>query len=284
MYGQVFTYDFDKVPQDIIEGIIKGGYKIYDGVVRDSGNKYQIIKHLPLKPLNDIPSEVYSLAGMSTKLVAANAAIVGVATVAVMGAIIVATKYLANKIDKLQLKIDEIQKELKDQNLLFYLKIINDYYGVVLSAREILYIRKISKQNYNTLILQKLSELSTERNKLVSIVDNILNLIGDFSVEHQSICIDFVNNSLDLLPKGVFIESQLAYASELFEYGDQIREFNLRKYEHLIEQYKQWGNQNYQKIVTGKIDNSVKVFDYNVEELKQFFGSTENQKLLSLPV
>jgi hypothetical protein len=86
--------------------------------------------------------------------------------------------------------------------------------------------------------------------------------------------------TFDLVPKGVFIESQAAYKIERLHLGDNIRSTAEKKYFAVIENYRDWGNRKYRSIVEGKIDDSTKALEYKFQDIKSLVTSEENKLLL----
>lgn len=275
---------WEKVQPQYIEGVKSGKYAQYDGILRNASGRREIVKHLPLEPviLSDSALNAKSLLEVSKSVQAAQAAITGaiaISTTAIMGAIVISTAYLAKKIDKLQLSINTIQKEIQDQNLIYYTEKIADYFGAVESVREIIATTELVDENKD-LILMKISHLGTQRCQMFSFINSLLYLSDGFTPNSKAVALDFVNTSMMLFPKGICIESQAAYKIERFHCGDAIRIGGQEKYRQLIENYKCWGNEKFRSIYNGNVSSGEQVLMGKLDEIRTVVNSEENALLL----
>lgn len=284
--GNVFyRVMWEKVPSQYIEGLNSGKYAMYNGVLRNTSASREIVKHLPLEAitLNDSALNAGNLLEVTKGVQAAQAAITGaiaISTAAVMGAIVVSTTYLSKKIDKLHLSINNIQKEIHDQNLVYYADKIAGYFGAVESLREIIATTELVEENRD-LILMKISSLGTQRNQMVSFLNSLLWLSDGFTPSGKAAALDYLNMSMMLFPKGICIESQAAYKIERFHCGDVIRTGGQEKYRQLAENYRSWRNDKVRSIHAGSVTSGEQVLMSKLEDIKSVLSSEENKLLLN---
>jgi hypothetical protein len=253
---------------------------LINGVVRNVAANYQIVQHMPFEQIS--LNESQNLIDIAKSVQVAQSTVsslVAISSLAVMGAVIISTAYLANKLDNIQKAIDLLQREIHGQNLIYYTDRITSYFGSVEATRELINNNNVIIENPDLIIL-KLSELSNIRYQLVSFLDNLINLSDTFSIGHKSMAIDFINMTFDLIPKGVFIETQAAYKLERFHLGNSIRENAQKKYNHSIENYKAWANSKYNSVLKGTGDSNAKVFQDKYPNIKSLMTSEENRILL----
>lgn len=280
MNEKFFIIDWAKVQQETIKHLESGKARIINGVARNVEGKYQIIQHMPFTQV-DLPksSNLLDIAKSIQSTHAAVSSMVAISSVATMGAVVISTAYLSHKLDNIQRTIDKLQKEMHGQNLLYYNEKITTYFGTVEATRELINNSDIIVENPDLIIL-KISELSNIRNQLFSFLNNLITLSDNFTIEHKTMAIDFINMTFDLLPKGIFIESQAAYKTEKFYLGDSIRENAKIKYDHSIQNYKNWVNSKYRSVLKGEVDSNAVVFQSKFEDIKVLVSSEENKILL----
>lgn len=277
MKEKIFKIDLSKVNLDVLKKLETGEARIINGVARNIKDNSQILQHMPFKEVIYTSNQELSQVIQASQQ--AVTSMVAISSVAIMGAVIISTAYLSKKLDKIQKQIDNIHKEIQDQNIIYYSEKIANYFGALEATRELINDQKVVIENPD-LILLRLSDLSILRNQLTSFIDNIIYISDGFSSAHKALVIDFVNMTMDLLPKGIFVESQAAYKIERFYLGDNIRETAKLKYNNTIKMYKEWANDKYKKIVSGKSDKNVKAFQKSYKEIRSLYESKENELLL----
>lgn len=283
MTEQLYTIYWPAVRLDTVEMINKGSARILNGVARNSQN-FEIIQHMPFREVSVTESSnLLQSAKLLQQAQAATMTAISISTVAIMGAVIIATAYLSNKIDKLQEKIENIQKEIGDQNLLFYAEKVSFYFGSIESLRQLIYNKYVIEENKD-IIINALSNLLISRSQLISFVDNLIYLSDSFSNKHKEMVIEFINLTLELIPKGVFIESQAAYKLERFYLGDNIRQTSEKKYFEIMDKYKRWTNEKHKELIKGADNSSTKALMSKLDSIKSVINSEENKLLLSVSV
>lgn len=286
--GGLYRILWDQVSPQHIEGINNGQYAIFNGVLRNKAGNHEIVRHMPFEPISLAGETVKAgnLLEISKGIQTAQTVTMGavaVSTVAIMGAVVVATAYLAHKIEKLHKAVEAVQKEIQDQNIVFYTDKIANYFGSIEALREIMVTPELVEENKD-LLLMKISDLGTQRCQLCSFLDSILFISDGFSPENKAIALDFTNMAIDLLPKGVFVESQAAYKVERFRLGETIRKGTQVKYSQLMDNYRSWGNDRIRSIVTGKVGAGEQVLMDKLEDVKTVLHSEENQLLLEYSI
>lgn len=284
MSDELFIINWNDVKAETMDLLNNGKAKVVNGVARNIADKYKIIQHMPFKKVaysggKDLLKTVESVQNAQVLLTGA----VALSTLSIIGAIIISTNYLVGKLNVIQKKIDLIHKEIQDQNILYYFNKVSAYFGAIEATRELICSEKVVKENKDLLVM-KLSELSRLRNELFPFLDNLIFISDNFTLEHKMIAIDFVNTTFDLLPKGLFIESQAAYKIERFYLGDSIRENGISKYSHSIDLYKNWANAKYQAIVAGNPSSNTQVLKDKFQDIKKLISSEENKLMLKQPI
>jgi len=280
MEDKLFIINWERVSPETIQLLTSGQARVINGVARNVSDKYQIIQHMPFEQMS-LPqnSNLIEIAKNFHSAQHAIGGLVAISSVAIMGAVIISTAYLSNKLNSIQNKIDALQKELQGQNLIYYSDRITTYFGTVEATREIILNDSVVKENPDLIIL-KLSELSNMRNQLLSFLDNLVTMSDGFTASHKSIAVEFINMTFDLIPKGVFIETQAAYKIERFYLGDNIRNSAQKKYNNSIQNYRDWSHSKLQSVFKGGKDVGATVFNSKFDEIKALISSQENRYLL----
>jgi len=280
MDNEIYTIIWEKVRPETIELLKTGQARVINGVARDVSDNFKIVQHMPFEKID--VSDISNLSSAVKSLQHAQTIMLGmqvISSMAIIGAIVVATAYLSKKLDIIQEKIDMIKKELQDQNVVYYTEKISNFWGTTEATREIICNQDVVLENEDVVII-KLSELSTLRNQLFAFLNRLIFISDKFELEHKTLTIDFINMTIDLLPKAVFIESQAAYKIGRFHLGDNIRYSTKLKYYALIDNYKQWSNRQHQSIIKGDISSNTQAFANKYDDIKTLMFSTENQYLL----
>lgn len=241
----------------------------------------EVLQHLPFKAVR--LGESASLLPLGQKISAslgvASGAALAVSTVAVMGTIIACTVYLARKLDRLQQKIDVIERELQGQNMLFYADKITGYFGALESLRELMLDPETANENAD-LIVHKLAMVGALRCELYSFSDNLPHMAAQVTPHHQSLAVDFVLETVNLLPKGVYLETAAAYRIGRIRLGDTIREASRKKHTRTLEQLRRWANDSVKAIANGD-PRAVRISEHR-EAIRNVLDSEENTLLLTL--
>lgn len=282
---QFFTIDWSEVPQAVIEGLQNGSmrYSNANNAVywaQGSGNT-GIVKHLPFIPSN--LEKVDDLVNVSKAIQAAQniqLAATALSTGLIIGAIVIQTMYLSSKIDKLQATIDIVSQDIHSQNIIFYMSKVADYFGAVETARIYMQDRTL-KEEVRELATQVVVDLATRRNQLFNFIDNIIVIANSDSVSerHKSLIIDFVNISLELLPKGIFIERELNTFIDKYATADLVTGKAAQRYLSVVDSYRRWCNAQNKESAKGKIGLLINEKD---NDLKTLFKMEENKLLLPI--
>ncbi|WP_316347320.1 hypothetical protein [Desulfuromonas acetoxidans] len=276
---EIYTALWNQLPADVIDKIKSGMFKVNDyGMVVDKATN-RIVKHLQFDSLTQNPEQLMELAKNVQGLQTAMAGMVAISTVAIMGTVIACTAYLANQIEKLQESISELQKEIHDQNVIFYVEKIANYFGAVEALREVCASEEVVEENHD-LILNHLANLAVMRNQIFYFIDAVVKLSDSFSQDSKLLAIDFVNRSLDMLPKAIYLESQSAYKIGRIALATESRNQSYIKYNRLRESYRQWCNDKVRQIHEGKVSAGEAVLLHKKDEIKMIIDSEENRQLL----
>lgn len=246
---KVIVLDINKLPPPIKEGIANGVYKIFNGVVRDRGGN--IIKHIPQKVVELSPKDLQCLPSYLKSAQGTALAATALSTTVILGAVIIATTVIVNKLNEIQSSIDDIKKELQDQNLFQYFLQLKDYVAVSESLREILSSPECVDENRD-LVALKLNEISIKRNGLMLTMNERLKNIDNVSVEHKEVIVNFLDQSVALLPKIAYLESEGAGAIGKFKLSEKVNAEFSRKYTSIEFRYKQFLNNEIDRSIKGE--------------------------------
>lgn len=248
MTERVIILDIDKLSPAIKEGLENGVYKVFNGVVRDA--KGNIIKHIPQKILELNPKDLQNLPSLIKNAQGTVLAATALSTTVILGAVVVATTIIVNKLNEIQSSIDGIKKELQDQNLFQYFLQLKDYVAVSESLREILSSPECIEENMD-LIALKLNEISIKRNGLMLTMHERLKNIDNVSAEHKEVIVNFLDQSVALLPKIAYIESEGASAIGKFRLSEKVSSEFSKKYQHIEFRYKHFLNNEIDRSIKG---------------------------------
>ncbi len=246
---KVVILDIDKLPLAIKEGLNNGLYKVFNGVVRDSNGN--IIKHIPQKILEVSSKDLQNIPSLIKNIQGTTLAATALSTTVILGAVVVATTIIVNKLNEIQNSIDGIKKELQDQNLFQYFLQLKDYVAVSESLREILSSPECIEEN-NDLVTLKLNEISIKRNGLMLTMHERLKNIDTVSAEHKEVIVNFLDQSVALLPKIAYIEIEAARSIEKFKLCERINTEFGKKYQHVEFRYKRFLNNEIDKSIKGE--------------------------------
>lgn len=278
---RVFTLDWDKVTPEVYDAINNGSAVIRDGVAHWAKNsgKSGVAEWLPLKQVNIDPEQLGDLSKLLQSAQTTQLAAIGLSTTFIVGAIVIQTVYLSKKIDKLQEAIDLVSAEINTQNMLFYMEKMSKYFGVVESARVLLLDRSLVSETVS-IADNIITQLSIERNEVLSLIDNLIGIADQATDKHLAHMLDFINLMLDMLPKAMYIETQLCDRYEKFGLAEHLMRENTKRYNQSLGQYRTWCNTKAQAILRGENDPVALPFHEKKDELKDLFNCEYNQLLL----
>ncbi|PTP36316.1 hypothetical protein CWO07_09205 [Vibrio splendidus] len=278
---RVFTFDWDKVKPEVYEAINNGSAVIRDGVAHWAKNsgKSGVAEWLPLKQVNIDPEQLGDLSKLLLSAQTTQLAAIGLSTTFIVGAIVVQTVYLSKKIDKLQEALDLVSTEINTQNMLFYMEKMSKYFGVVESARVLLLDRSLVSET-RSIADNIITQLSIERNEVLSLIDNLIGIADQATDKHLTHMLDFINLMLDMLPKAMYIESQLCDRYEKFGLSEHLMRENTKRYNQSLGKYRTWCNTKAQAVLRGENAPVALPFHEKKDELKDLFNCKHNQDLL----
>ena len=278
----IFTFDWIKVYPDVMEALQNGKAILRDGVAywSDISGKSGIAQHMPLKQLPFNPASLNDVTQLVKAAQAAQFAAIGLSTGIIVGAIVVQTLYLANKIEKLQESIDIISTDINAQNAIFYMEKLSKYFGVVESSRVLLLDKSLVSET-GEIASHLIAQLGNERNEVLALIDNLIAYADKLNDRHLEMLLDFITMMLDVLPKAIYIESQLCDRYGKFRLAEHLMRENSKRYSTSLEYYRKWCNQKTRIAITGESDPEALAFHHKKDELKQLFHSEDNTVLLA---
>ena len=289
---QPYILEWAKLKPGVTEALLSGQARIFNGVARDVGDGHKILQHLPFRPidasefnggkhLSETAARLSNLPG--TEAIAAIQGALAISTAVTVGAVVLCTAYLANKLNALEAKIDCIQAELQNQNLLYYASRASAYFGTVEAVREIVARWQLVEENPD-LVAQAISRLAGQRHETLAFLNQLFRLVPRLTPESQALALDFYHATLDFFPKAVFVESQAAYKLDRFHLGDHIRQSSLLAYEESVAGYRTWANSELKKVISGAPESAGRLLQARMEDARRIISSPDNRVLLELSV
>lgn len=280
----IFTFDESKVYPKVLEGLKKKTVTIRDGVAywaEGSGNR-GIVQHMPLKEVAVNPEKITELATLTKTAHATQLAAVGLSTGIIVGAIVIQTAYLSKKIDTLQKNIDTMSQDINSQNVIYFMGKLSEYFGVVDSSRTLLLDKKLVNETVD-ISSQLITALSIKRHEIMSLIDHMIEHAHHLTDEHLSHMLDFITLMFNILPKAMYIESQLCDRYEKFRLANHLIKEGKTRYQKSLESYRSWSNEQVKKAITASNEPTARCFHKKRSDLEEIFSSKENPKLLYLP-
>jgi hypothetical protein len=194
---------------------------------------------------------------------------------------IVQTRYLAAKIEKLSLKIDGIAKDIAAQNKLFYIEKMADYIGSILTAKMFLDDRNVNLPI--GLCDNLMVQISSQRNGIVYLSRQIINNLitsSHASEVHANEMADFIYALLDLLPKAIFMEYLLSARVGRISLAEKVISDGRMQYEEFMSDYRKMLSEEKRKVVIGGGQNVI-IIRKQLDNIKLIMNSDENRYLLN---
>ncbi|MCG7602076.1 hypothetical protein MHM84_20245 [Halomonas sp. McH1-25] len=279
---KIWVVDESALSEKLIRALAEGKAVIHDGVAywAEGSGQTGIIQHLPFKETLVKSAEEAIKAAQMTTVIATAAS-----TCIVLGALIVQTKYLAAKLDKIQSTVDEISRDLHAQNIIYYMDKITDYIGCVEVARTLLSDRSLVDE-IKDIAYPLLASVAAKRNHALSFIDNILNLArntNELTDKHYELVVNFAHMMMEIMPLGMHIEYLLASRVGKPRLAEQILLDGAKRYDGAMNLYKDFLNEQHRALVRGSIGGRAEIYHRIEHKAEQLIGSQENRLLLSLP-
>lgn len=279
----VWVIDESNLSKTLLDALSQGKAAIHDGVAywAEGSGKTGIIQHIPFKETMLRSAEEAIKAAQMTTIMAAAAS-----TCIILGALIVQTKYLSEKLNKIQVTVDEIAKEIHSQNIIYYTDKITDYIGGVEVARTLLRDRNLAHE-IREVAFPLLATSAAKRNHALSFVDNVLNLArnsDDLTNKHYELIVNFAHMMLEIIPLGMHTEYLLASRIGKPQLAEQILLDGAERYQNAMDVYKDFLNEQHRSLVRGSIGNKAEIFHRIEKKAENLIRSDENNLLLSLPL
>ncbi|EPL60496.1 hypothetical protein B382_21046 [Stutzerimonas stutzeri B1SMN1] len=279
---KIWVVDEAALSEKLLKALAEGKAVIHDGVAywAEGSGQTGIIQHLPFKEtLVKSAEEAIKAAQMTTVMATA------ASTCIILGALIVQTKYLAAKLDKIQDTVDEISRDLHAQNIVYYMDKTTDYIGGIEVARTLLSDRGLADE-IKEVAYPLLASVAAKRNHALSFIDNILNLArstNELTNKHYELVINFAHMMMEIMPLGMHTEYLLASRVGKPRLAEQILLDGAKRYESAMNLYKGFLNEQHRALIRGSIGDKAEIFHRIEHKAEQLIGSQENRLLLSLP-
>jgi len=279
---KIWVVDETKLYPKLIQAMSEGKAVIHDGVAywAEGSGSTGVIQHLPFKETAmQSVEEALKMAQATTVMAAA------VSTGIILAAIVVQTRYLAGKLDKIQETVDVIAKDVHAQNIVFYMDKITEYVGHVEAARTLLKDRSLADE-VRELAIPLLMTLAGKRNQVLSFVDNILGLAKsskDVTPRHFELIANFAQMMLDLMPFGIHVEYLLTSRIGKLRLAEQVLLDGAERFNAALGVYRGFMNDLHRDFVRGQIGERASVYQSIEARAMQLIKSEESKILLSLP-
>ena len=277
----VFTFDWEKVIPDVINGLKNGTVTIRDGLAywAEGSGKKGILQHMPLKNLDFDPDKVTDLIKLTQTAHVTQLAAIGLSTSIILGAIIIQTVYLSRKIDKLQEKIDIVSQDTNSQNIIYFMGKLSEYFGILEASRTLLLDKALINET-TEISNQLIVALSIKRNEIMSLIDNLIGYSHNLTNKHLSHMLDFVILMFNLLPKALYVEAQLCDRYGKFQLANHLIKEGKIKYDNSLDIFRKWSNDQVKKAISGSSEPIAICFHEKRDTLAEIFNSKENSELL----
>ncbi|MBF8659613.1 hypothetical protein [Pseudomonas putida] len=279
---KIWVLDEAAFSKKLIDALAAGKAVIHDGVAyyAEGSGMTGIIQHLPFKETVFTSAEEALKAAQMTTIMATAAS-----TCVILGALIIQTKYLAAKLDKIQHTVDEIAKELHGQNIIYYMDKVTDYIGNIEVARTLLKDRNLVSE-IKDIAHPLLASAAAKRNHTLSFVDNILALAqnsNELTNKHYELVVNFAHMMLEIMPLGIHTEYLLAARIGKPMLAQLVLEDGADRYQGAMQQYKGFLNAQHRERVRGNIGDKGATLQRIEDKARQLIQSQENKLLLTLP-
>lgn len=283
---KIHILNFDKLSPEIINKINSEVYNVFNGVVREKNGA--IVKEIPTKILELSTKDLENLPACIQKAQGTALAATALSTTVILGAIVVATAIIVNKLKEIQKGIDAIQKELQDQNQFQYFLQLKNYVAASESMRELLKNHECIEENKD-LIAMKLNEVSIQRHGLMLTFRERLHNIEKVSPAHKEHIVTFLENAVALLPKIAYLESEGAKAIGRYKLSETINEQFSPEYKRIENNYIFFLEDELKKSLRGEsvlaedvLDNIKKKAKVEFEVNKSLLYVKDNVKILTV--
>ncbi|WP_137823533.1 hypothetical protein [Pseudomonas sp. D(2018)] len=279
---KIWVVDEAKLYPKLIQAMSEGKAVIHDGVAywAEGSGSTGVIQHLPFKETAvQSVEEALKLAQATTVIATA------VSTGIILAAIVVQTRYLAGKLDKIQETVDVIAKDVHAQNIVFYMDKITEYVGHVEAARTLLKDRSLAGE-IRDVAIPLLMTLAGKRNQVLSFVDNILSFARsskDVTPRHFELIANFTQMMLDLMPFGIHVEYLLSSRIGKLRLAEQVLLDGAERFSIALECYRGFMNDLHRDLVRGQLGDRANVYQSIESRAMKLIKSEENKILLSLP-
>lgn len=279
---KIWIIDEAKLYPNLIQAMSDGKAVIHDGVAywAEGSGKTGVIQHLPFKETAFQNVEEALKIAQTTATIAT-----AVSTGIILAAIVVQTKYLAIKLNKIQGTVDVISQDVHAQSIVFYMDKITEYVGHIEAARTLLKDRSLADE-IRELAIPLLTTLAGKRNQVLSFLDNILGLAKsskDVTPKHFELITNFAQMMLELMPFSIHIEYLLSSRIGKLRLAEQILIDGSERFNAALEVFRGFMNELHRELVRGKIGERVGTYRSIEGRATQLFQSEQNKLLLSLP-
>ena len=280
---KVWILDEEKLYPILVKALEERKAVIHDGVAywASGSGKTGVIQHIPFKESAVKSAEEAIKAAQMTTVMATAAS-----TCIILGALIIQTKYLAEKLNKIQAVVDEISQDIHSQNIIFYMDKITEYVGGIEVARTLLADRNLAEE-IKEISYPLLSNVAAKRNHALSFIDNVLNLArntNQLSDRHFELVMDFAHMMMEIMPLGIHTEYLLTSRIGKPRLAEHILIDGSKRYNSALSVYKNFMNEQHRALVRGDIGSKADIYHRVEDKAIELFSSKEKDLLLSLPL
>lgn len=277
----IWIVDEAKLYPHLTKALDEGKATVHDGVAywAEGSGRTGVIQHLPFK---EAPAEAMSHAVGAMQ--ATTVAVAAVSTMVILAALIIQTRYLAGKLEKIQATADEIAKDVHGQNVLFYMDKATEYMGAMESTRTLLQDRSLAME-IGDIAATLIPSMVGRRNQMLSLLRNVLSFSesGDVSHRHFELITNFAISMLEIMPIGIHLEYLLACRVGKLRLGEHLLADGATRYTAERENLRGFMNRVHQKFVLGQLDREgVHALNNVKARVKAMLAANEPSYLLRL--
>lgn|GEM_PF-2000173 len=289
IFNSLLTVDWSKVPAEVMQRLTDktmvlsaSNGSVYWAAGSGSTGKVMDLPLIPAGAEDMASAEQLLQAGKAVNGAGvATASGVAIGTAVVVIAIVVATAYLADKIDKVERSVNSVGQTVEQQDQREYLKHMSDYTGLVMAARELLQPH-IPQSEVVSQAISKIESLADARRQLLSYIRKLPQLVSSSEKSSEAqydLVFRFMIGVLDLMPSAIVVERELCLLAGKPALAISRSNIAASEFRQTVAEFRAWSEEQYRKLVLGKID-FVDVLLTHRHDLNVLFNSPLHSLLL----
>lgn len=256
--NSLLTVDWSKVSAKVQEGLRTGKMILSSSngsVYWATGGKVQDLPLIPVNPEELASAEHLLRVGQAVngaKVAAVSATAIGTAVVVV--AVVVATAYLAGKIDKVECSVKEVAQIVGQQDQREYLKDVSNYTGAIMAASELLQSR--APQSEIVMPAEfRINKLNKARHQMLIYIQRLTRLISfpeKATSAQYDLALQFMIEVLDLMPSALAVERELCLAAGKPALAKECCRGAASEFRKALAEFRKSCDEQYRQLALGK--------------------------------